>query len=116
MGLKERKRAFRQAKGRFCTVTFLVSLNSRIAPPTSSEVGFKVGHTRFLFRRKRAGFYYCRQVGYMVKECHQKIIAKYENDNSRRDLLCVRVCAMYLIRFARFFSYNKVANLRVIIS
>lgn len=103
MGLKERKRAFRQAQGRFCTVTFLVALNSRIAPLTSSEVEFKVGHTRFLFRRKRAGFYYCRQVGYMVKECHQKIIAKYENDNSRRDLLCVRVCAMFLIRFARFF-------------
>lgn len=83
-------------------MTFLVALNSRIAPPTSSEVEFKVGHTRFLFRRKRARCFFCRQVGYMVKECHQKIKAKYENDNCRRDLLCVRVYAMFLIRFARF--------------
>lgn len=47
MCLKERKRAFRQAQGRFCTVTFLVALNSRIAPPTNSEVEFKVGPTIF---------------------------------------------------------------------
>lgn len=32
----------------------------------------------------------------------EKIIAKYEYDNCKRVLICVRVCAMFLHRFARF--------------
>lgn len=36
----------------------------------------------------------------ITPEILEQIIAKYGNDNCKRDLLCVRVCAMFLIGFA----------------
>lgn len=49
----------------------------------------------------------------ITPEILEQIITKYGNDNCKRDLLCVRVCAMFLIGFAGFFRYNELANLRV---
>lgn len=43
----------------------------------------------------------------------EQIIAKYGNDNCKRDFLCLRVCTMLLIGFAGFLRYNNLANLRV---
>lgn len=36
----------------------------------------------------------------ITPEILEQIIAKYGNDNCKRDLLCVKVCAMFVIGFA----------------
>lgn len=52
---------------------------------------------------------------YSIKWYHDLNVCVNNPWNSKllHDLLCVRVCAMFLIGFAGFFRYNELANLRV---